>query len=322
MDLDIIDKLVRRHFPLTPRGIIDHLKLLRPIYKATAAYGHFGRNEPGFTWERTSGSNPKTDAACVRPTTTPGERSGTDLNLSPSFLYYLLRRTRDYDGITGLAKRGPFERMLNQHSCCGLSELDKELPLRESDRIMLLHRETRLADVPGPGAAACALNPLRHAGLRRASLANDAIPTFAVKGEDNDTYYKHIHSALGHQPSITMDDGADLVSVLHSGRTNHRILGGTEETTTGVIRLRSMAKKGVLKFPVISVNDADTKHMFDNRYGTGQSTMDGVIRATNRLITGSTGYRGLWLVRSGHCEPRQGTRRRCRDHGNRPLESA
>jgi adenosylhomocysteinase len=171
----------------------------------------------------------------------------------------------------------------------------KERPLRGIRIAACLHVTSETANLMqtlqagGADVRLCASNPLSTQDDVAASLvANDNIPTFSIKGEDNKTYYKHIQSALGHQPSITMDDGADLVSVLHSGRTTHKILGGTEETTTGVIRLRSMAKKGVLKFPVISVNDADTKHMFDNRYGTGQSTMDGVIRATNRLITGST----------------------------------
>ena len=122
-----------------------------------------------------------------------------------------------------------------------------------------------------------------------ASLVQDfGIPVFAIKGEDNKTYYSHITAALDHQPHITMDDGADLVSTIHSNRRDllPNIVGGTEETTTGVIRLRSMAKDGVLMFPIVSVNDADTKHLFDNRYGTGQSTLDGVIRATNLLIAG------------------------------------
>jgi adenosylhomocysteinase len=136
----------------------------------------------------------------------------------------------------------------------------------------------------------CASNPLSTQDDAAASLVvHDEIPVFAIKGEDKDTYYRHIHASLGHQPQITMDDGADLVSTLHSDRKEllAGILGGTEETTTGVIRLRSMADKGVLQYPIIAVNDADTKHLFDNRYGTGQSTMDGIVRATNRLVAGS-----------------------------------
>jgi adenosylhomocysteinase len=170
----------------------------------------------------------------------------------------------------------------------------KERPLRGVRIAACLHVTTETANLMQTLLAGdaevrlCASNPLSTQDDAAASLvAHDHIPTFAIKGEDKKTYYKHIHAALGHNPTITMDDGCDLVSTLHSERKTARIVGGTEETTTGVIRLRSMAKKGVLKFPVISVNDADTKHMFDNRYGTGQSTLDGIIRATNRLVAGS-----------------------------------
>src|SRR5262249_17374657 len=116
------------------------------------------------------------------------------------------------------------------------------------------------------------------------------IATFAIKGEDNATYYRHIQEALDTHPHMTMDDGADTVGVIHSDRTDllADIIGGTEETTTGVIRLRAMEKEGVLKYPIIAVNDANTKHFFDNRYGTGQSTIDGILRATNRLLAGTT----------------------------------
>jgi adenosylhomocysteinase len=136
----------------------------------------------------------------------------------------------------------------------------------------------------------CASNPLSTQDDAAASLVmHDEIPVFAIKGEDKETYYRHIHASLENKPHITMDDGADLVSTLHSERKELLvgILGGTEETTTGVIRLRSMADKGVLQYPIIAVNDADTKHLFDNRYGTGQSTVDGIIRATNRLLAGA-----------------------------------
>jgi adenosylhomocysteinase len=142
----------------------------------------------------------------------------------------------------------------------------------------------------GADVALCASNPLSTQDDVAASLVRDYnIPTFAIKGEDNDSYYSHIMAALDHKPQITMDDGADLVSVLHTKRTAElaNVIGGTEETTTGVIRLRAMAKEGMLKFPIIAVNDADTKHLFDNRYGTGQSTIDGIIRATNFLLAGS-----------------------------------
>ncbi len=139
------------------------------------------------------------------------------------------------------------------------------------------------------------------------------IPTYAIKGEDNATYYAHINAALDHKPQITMDDGADLVTQLLTKRTNQipDVIGGTEETTTGVIRLRAMSKDGTLKFPVIAVNDALTKHFFDNRYGTGQSTLDGIIRATNLLLAGlQTGRRGLRLVRPRRRHARQGPRAR------------
>jgi len=121
-------------------------------------------------------------------------------------------------------------------------------------------------------------------------VAHNEIPVYAIKGEDNETYYKHLEAALDHRPQITMDDGADLVSELHKNRQDQipEVIGSTEETTTGVIRLRAMAKDGALAFPVIAVNDSNTKHLFDNRYGTGQSTLDGIIRATNILIAGRT----------------------------------
>jgi len=144
-----------------------------------------------------------------------------------------------------------------------------------------------------------------------AALAHShGIKTFAIKGEDNDTYYSHISAALDHGPNFTMDDGADLVTMLHRERTEGlaEVLGGTEETTTGVIRLKAMADNGVLRYPIVAVNEADTKHMFDNRYGTGQSTIDGIIRATNVLLAGKTfvvaGYgwcgRGLASRAKGH----------------------
>lgn len=141
----------------------------------------------------------------------------------------------------------------------------------------------------GADIVLCASNPLSTQDDVAASLIKDfGIPVFAKKGEDSKTYYRHIYAALKHHPHITMDDGADLVSLLH-GKMAHEcngVLGGTEETTTGVIRLRSLEKKGLLKFPIYAINDANTKHLFDNRYGTGQSTIDGVIRATNVLISG------------------------------------
>jgi adenosylhomocysteinase len=142
----------------------------------------------------------------------------------------------------------------------------------------------------GADVALCASNPLSTQDDVAACLVRDYnIPVFAIKGEDNNTYYSHIMAALDHKPNLTMDDGADLVTCALTKRKDALagVFGGTEETTTGVIRLRAMAKEGVLAYPIIAVNDADTKHLFDNRYGTGQSTIDGIIRATNFLLAGS-----------------------------------
>src|SRR5258705_9125798 len=145
----------------------------------------------------------------------------------------------------------------------------------------------------GAQVALCASNPLSTQDDTAAALVREyEIPVYAHKGEDNQTYYRHLHAVLGTRPQVTMDDGADLISQLH-GEGHGRdlvgeVIGGTEETTTGVIRLRAMEKEGVLAFPVIAVNDADTKHLFDNRYGTGQSTIDGILRATNVLLAGKT----------------------------------
>ena len=142
----------------------------------------------------------------------------------------------------------------------------------------------------GADVSLCASNPLSTQDDVAASMVKDYdISVFAIKGEDNKTYYNHINSVLDKCPQISMDDGADLISTIHSSRREliKKVLGGTEETTTGVIRLKSMEKKGVLRYPIIAVNDAKTKHFFDNRYGTGQSTIDGILRATNMLIAGS-----------------------------------
>ncbi len=149
----------------------------------------------------------------------------------------------------------------------------------------------RVLKAGGAEVALTASNPLStQDDVAAAIVKHFGIPVFAIKGEDNETYYKHIHAVLDTKPNITMDDGADLVSTLHKDRTEllAHVLGGTEETTTGVIRLRAMAKDGALRYPIIAVNDAMTKHLFDNRYGTGQSTIDGIIRATNVLLAGKT----------------------------------
>ena len=174
---------------------------------------------------------------------------------------------------------------------------EKEMPLQDIRIAACLHVTTETANLArtlkagGADCRVCASNPLSTQDDVAASLVvHDEIPVYAIKGEDNETYYNHINAALDHRPQITMDDGADLVSTLHKERLEQMgdILGGTEETTTGVIRLKAMAKDGALKFPVMAVNDAMTKHFFDNRYGTGQSTLDGIVRATNILLAGKT----------------------------------
>jgi adenosylhomocysteinase len=173
----------------------------------------------------------------------------------------------------------------------------KEQPLKGMRLGACLHVTTETAvlmmtlKAGGAQVALCASNPLSTQDDVAAALAAEHdIATFARKGEDNATYYRHIQSVLSIRPQMTMDDGADLISTLHGERRDllPGVLGGTEETTTGVIRLRAMEKEGVLAFPVIAVNDADTKHLFDNRYGTGQSTLDGILRATNILLAGKT----------------------------------
>ena len=171
----------------------------------------------------------------------------------------------------------------------------KEQPLKGLRISACLHVTSETANLMitlrdgGADAVLCASNPLSTQDEVAASLNRDyGVPTYAIKGEDNETYYAHLRAALEHRPQMTMDDGADLVTMLLTKRTDlvGNVIAGTEETTTGVIRLRAMAKDGTLKYPVIAVNDAQTKHFFDNRYGTGQSTLDGVIRATNLLLAG------------------------------------
>jgi adenosylhomocysteinase len=173
----------------------------------------------------------------------------------------------------------------------------RERPLKGLRLAACLHVTTETASLMdtlktgGAQLTLCASNPLSTQDDVAAALVKyHKIPVFAIRGEDRTTYYRHINAALDLKPLVTMDDGADLVSTIHSKRTQlvQGIIGGTEETTTGVIRLRDMARKKVLRFPIIAVNDAHTKHLFDNRYGTGQSTIDGITRATNRLMAGST----------------------------------
>jgi adenosylhomocysteinase len=198
-----------------------------------------------------------------------------------------------------------------------LERLGKEKPLTGLRVSGCLHITTETANLArvltaaGADLVLCASNPLSTQDDVAAALVERFnIPVFAIKGEDTDTYYQHIKSALDHQPQITLDDGADLVSEMHKTRTEllKNMIGGTEETTTGVIRLRAMARDKALKFPIVAVNDAMTKHLFDNRYGTGQSTLDGIIRATNILLASKVftvvGYgwcgRGIAMRAKGH----------------------
>jgi len=190
----------------------------------------------------------------------------------------------------------------------------KETPLRGLRVAACLHITTETATLlrtlrdGGAEVFACASNPLSTQDDVAATLALDeGIPTFAVRGEDRDTYYAHLNAVLDAHPAFTMDDGCDLVSTLHQERRHQlpELVGGTEETTTGVIRLRAMEASGALRYPVVAVNDADTKHLFDNRYGTGQSTIDGIVRATNILLAGRVfvvagyGYCGKGLAARG-----------------------
>jgi adenosylhomocysteinase len=174
---------------------------------------------------------------------------------------------------------------------------EREKPLKGVRLSGCLHITTETANLAltlqagGADVVLCASNPLSTQDDVAACLvAEYGIPVFAIKGEDNETYYRHISAALDHEPHLTMDDGADLVSTLHKERTEliDNVIGGSEETTTGIIRLRAMEKDGALRYPILAVNDADTKHFFDNRYGTGQSTIDGIVRATNVLLAGKT----------------------------------
>ena len=173
---------------------------------------------------------------------------------------------------------------------------EKERPL-EGVRIgACLHVTTETANLMlalkagGADVALCASNPLSTQDDVAAALCEAGVPTQAIKGEDNDTYFRHIQAVLDHRPQVTMDDGCDMVSLLHKDRPEQvpEVLGGTEETTTGVIRLRAMAADGALRYPIVSVNDANTKHLFDNRFGTGQSTIDAIMRSTNLLLAGRT----------------------------------
>ena len=197
---------------------------------------------------------------------------------------------RGKDRIEWAAKDMPVLRLIRERFA-------KDLPLKGVRMSGCLHITTETANLAitlqagGADLVLCASNPLSTQDDAAAALVSEyGIPTFAIKGEDEQTYYRHINAALDHKPNLTMDDGCDLVTTLHTTRTEliPAIIGGMEETTTGVIRLKSMEKNGVLRFPVLAVNDSDTKHMFDNRYGTGQSSIDAIIRSTNILLAGRT----------------------------------
>jgi adenosylhomocysteinase len=197
---------------------------------------------------------------------------------------------RGKDRIEWAAKEMPVLRLIRDR-------FSKDLPLKGIRMSGCLHITTETANLAitlkagGADLVLCASNPLSTQDDVAAALVSEyGIPTFAIKGEDEQTYYRHIDAALDHKPQMTMDDGCDLVSTIHTRRTDliPGIIGGMEETTTGVIRLHSMEKNGVLKFPVLAVNDSDTKHLYDNRYGTGQSSIDAIIRSTNILLAGRT----------------------------------
>jgi adenosylhomocysteinase len=198
----------------------------------------------------------------------------------------------------GLAGRGRerIEWAANEMPVLALirERFEKERPLEGVRVGACLHVTTETANLMltlkagGADVALCASNPLSTQDDVAAALCEAGVPTQAIKGEDNETYFRHISAVLDARPQITMDDGCDMVSLLHKDRPEQvpEVLGGTEETTTGVIRLRAMAADGALRYPIVSVNDADTKHLFDNRFGTGQSTMDAIMRSTNLLLAG------------------------------------
>ncbi|MCD6287323.1 MAG: adenosylhomocysteinase [Anaerolineae bacterium] len=203
-----------------------------------------------------------------------------DLNLAPSGRLRMEWAEREMPVVRGITER-----------------LEKEKPFKGIRMSACLHVTTETGNLAralvagGADLVLVASNPLSTQDDVAAALVTyDEIPVYAIKGEDNDTYYEHLYAALDHKPHLTMDDGADLVSTMHKSRREilGNMIGGTEETTTGVIRLRAMAAEGALNYPIVAVNDAMTKHLFDNRYGTGQSTLDGIIRATNVLIAGKT----------------------------------
>ncbi len=200
-------------------------------------------------------------------------------------------------------------------------QFTRERPLEGIRVVGCAHITTETANLAlalqagGASAVLCASNPLSTQDDVAAALVEEGIPVFAIKGEDNETYYRHIRAALEHRPQIIIDDGADVVTMVHRDRQDllPDVIGGTEETTTGVIRHRALQEEGLLKFPIIAVNDAETKHFFDNRYGTGQSTIDGILRATNILLAGKT------IVVAGYGWCGKGIAMRARGMGGRVI---
>lgn len=198
---------------------------------------------------------------------------------------------------------------------------EKEKPLQGIRLLACAHITTETANLAltlqagGADAVLCASNPLSTQDDVAAALVDAGIPVFAIKGEDDETYDRHIHSAIAHKPQIVIDDGADVIATIHKQYPEliDDIIGGTEETTTGVIREQAMERAGALRFPIVSVNDADTKHFFDNRYGTGQSTIDGILRATNVLLAGKT------VVVAGYGWCGKGIANRVRGHGGQVI---
>jgi adenosylhomocysteinase len=232
--------------------------------------------------------------------TSRNEHDIKDISLADAGLARIEWAWNEMPVLRGLAERLAAERPLDGIRISGCLHITTETA-----------NLARTLQAAGADVVLCASNPLSTQDDVAAALVEHFnIPVFAIRGESTEVYYRHINSALDHEPVITMDDGADLVSEIHKSRHEliPNMLGGTEETTTGVIRLRAMADEGALRFPVIAVNDAMTKHLFDNRYGTGQSTLDGIIRATNILLAGKTftvvGYgwcgRGIAMRAKGH----------------------
>src|ERR671934_1087006 len=210
-------------------------------------------------------------------TTTP-RHDVRDLSLAPDGLTRIAWADRQMPVLAAVRERFERERPLDGYRVSACLHVTTETA-----------NLARTLQAGGADVLLCASNPLSTQDDAAAALVTEyGIPVFAIKGEDDDTYYSHITAAVDHHPHLTMDDGADVIGVLHSQRQEQlgEIIRGTEETTTGVIRLRALEQEGRLGFPIVAVNEAQTKHLFDNRYGTGQSTIDGIVRATNVLLAG------------------------------------